>query len=601
MNFVIVVDSDKERRSLFIKKIETLLSPVEGLVTSLSSSKDFCAIWAAGSWAPVSCINNNKGVAIIWGDAIVGPGPERLNAEQLRQLWANMSDNLPDALDGFHAAVVYNPKKGIVVGADLLGVFPIYYYVFENLVLVGSSPELFRYHPCFRTELNPAGLVGILLTKGLVDGQTLLQGVNRLAAGHLLVRHYEEPVREVKQYEVPVSNRHLDLSPSEQVNVLDKAFEETVTRHVLPDIRHCLMLSGGLDSRTIAAYLKRKNRDIIALTEGLPTDNEMKCATKVAKSLGIQHHMANVGFDDYLRLADLAAKWEHLASGFTNLMFWGLYPYLRQVAQRVVSGYLCDIVLGGGVNAQASFESFFEDYLSSWGFRPEILKGLLKQEYFGEVVSEVLDRVKEVYGDCSGSQFHCIRRFMLYHRGRFHVGSIIWLLSFGAWPVVPVIDRRFLEVAGGLPIMMLENRRAEKELLCAKFPELAKLPIERFTYDITPLIPTIQQKITHYVYGDGSLFKFSRRANLLRNMMLGLGGARRYYYRTSDFNGPGWRKIRQQTERHQKHVFNLFDEDAFHKLVPPSNANLGFENPVHESAKLKSLVGFSLWMHNHLS
>lgn len=158
---------------------------------------------------PVSYASDEEGLAIIFGDAIGGPKSERLTAEDLRELWSGSS--LPEALDGFHAAIVYSPKIGLLVGADLLGLFPIYYYSSEEVALVGSSPELFRYHPLFEMKFNPAGFVGILLTKGLVEGQTLFSGVKRLSPGHLLNLRHGKPAEEKLQFRLPISTKYFNL------------------------------------------------------------------------------------------------------------------------------------------------------------------------------------------------------------------------------------------------------------------------------------------------------------------------------------------------------------------------------------------------------
>jgi asparagine synthase (glutamine-hydrolysing) len=199
-NFVIVIEANPELRSHFLKTIEPLLSPTEGLTVNRCESKDFCAIWAASSNAPVNYVSDNEGAGVVWGEAITHEEASRINASQFRNYWKESNyQKLPTA-DGFYAAVVYHPDFGLRVTADLLGLFPIYYYTSPQVSLVASSPELFRHHPRFHTSFNPAGLVGILLTNGLFNGQTLLSNVQRLNAGHLLVCQPGINPQEFKQY-----------------------------------------------------------------------------------------------------------------------------------------------------------------------------------------------------------------------------------------------------------------------------------------------------------------------------------------------------------------------------------------------------------------
>ena len=202
-NFLIVVDAEREQRSQFIQAIESRISPVEGLIVQQCQADDCSIIWAANPQAPISAVNDAEGMTVVWGEAIAPDSSARISARQLRDLWSGDDYSRYPAFDGYYSAVTYHRDHGLVVGADLLGTFPIYYYADGQITLVGSSPELFQYHPRFTAELNPTGLIGILLTNGLVGGQTLWQSVLRLQEGHLLVAKPAQLPQEIQQYQVP--------------------------------------------------------------------------------------------------------------------------------------------------------------------------------------------------------------------------------------------------------------------------------------------------------------------------------------------------------------------------------------------------------------
>ena len=200
VNFVVVVDTDANRRNSYIQKLRPLLSPVEGLLVDSLSYQDLSIVWAAGKWAPVSQEINHCGVALLFGDAIEKGGSKRIDAKENQQRWHNIQQSMPPAYDGFHAAITYDQNGTLTCGADALGLFPLYYYSDGNIILVGSSAELFRYHPDFLMEFDPEGLVGILLVNGLFKGRTLLKGVKRLEAGNLLLWERDKRPREIQQY-----------------------------------------------------------------------------------------------------------------------------------------------------------------------------------------------------------------------------------------------------------------------------------------------------------------------------------------------------------------------------------------------------------------
>ncbi|WGM88493.1 MAG: asparagine synthase-related protein [Candidatus Bathyarchaeum tardum] len=599
VNFVIVIDTNIKQRTKFITKIKSLISPVDGLSVFEASNSELSSIWASGSWTPVSQLNDTQGVATIWGDAINQQGYEKITAKQLRKYWNESSNIFPVAFDGFHAAFVYNSKKGLVIGADLLGFFPIYYYSTDDVLLVGSSPELFRHHKSFKKELNPTGLVGIFLTNGLINGQTLLKGVKRLKAGHILMWKSGEEPRELNQYNIPASTKYFNLPFSEQLELVDQALERAFTRHTATDSKYSLLLSGGLDSRLIGGYLKQRGINVTALTEGLSTDIEMKCAVKVARKLGFEHYKVSINPEKYLFCARIKNKWEHLANGFSGVTRWGLYPYLRELAPNVVVGYAADIILGKTcLQEYNSFEKIFNK-MNKWGFSKNSLTKILKPEFFEDSIHNVFENIRKVYDKYSKLEFQKVNGFWLNHRARFHVGSSLWTISFGAWPIVPFIDNQVLEVIGGMPFNILADRKMEIELLNQKFPKLARLPLDRNFYNTTPLMPTYLQRVKQYVYGKANFMtqgQFSKTQHKLMKMK----GERRYYYRIYDFNNPGWQTIRQNADVNQSIAMNLFNKNELQKLLPKADIKVEFEDEIINSARLKIMIGFLLWL-KHIS
>jgi asparagine synthase (glutamine-hydrolysing) len=600
-NFVVVIDPDAERRSRFVEKVMPMLSPVEGLVTATCSTGDFSAIWATEREAPVSHAADDKGASVVWGDAIDGPGDGRVDAAALRQAWKEPSSCPELVFDGFYAAVVYHPDFGLTVGADLLGIFPIYHYSSEEVVLVGSSPELFRYHPSFRMEFNPKGLVGILLTMHIFDGETLLRGVNRLAAGHVLVWRPDAQPKEVCQYELPVSNKYFDLPYSAHVDILGRTLDEAVSRHVPAGRRYAQLFSGGLDSRILGGYLKEKDVDVVALTLGLHSDIEMKCAIPVVRALGFESRTANIGHEQYPFCADVQAKWEHVANGFNFMMNWGVYPHLRELGEAVVAGFMMDAAVGTTwiekayvpSSDTASFDAFFS-HVNSWGLRRDVLKRLLRREVFGDLVDETLSRIRAVYEGYSELESQRAWCFNLRHRQRFHVGGMAWGLAFGAWPTLPALDRRVLEAGGGMPAATIGERRAEKELLCTRFPRLAGLPLDHNSYDPEPLRPRLRREIVQHLYWQ---LKPLRR---LRDSMRRRKGEHRYYFRIYDFNGPGWMAVRARAEAYRERVQHLFHKEVLDELLPGPGVPVSFGNSITEASGLKSLLGLMLWSKEHL-
>src|SRR3989442_874269 len=280
-SFVLVVDTERDRRNTYMRRIEPLLAPVNGLATANCAAAGFAAAWATHPMMPVSYRADSDAAAVVWGHALLGPVPERVTSARLGETWDPRDPKMPTAYDGYYAAVSFREGSGLIVGADLLGLFPIYYACTREVVLVGSSPEMFAFHPLFPAALSRSGLVGILLVQAPVDGKTLLRVVRRLKAGHALRWTASRGPSEVCQYEVPVSSRDSSASFAAHVAELDHALAEAMRRHLPADGPHGLMLSGGRDSRMLGGYLRQLGHRPRAFTIGRPRDYEVRGARSV--------------------------------------------------------------------------------------------------------------------------------------------------------------------------------------------------------------------------------------------------------------------------------------------------------------------------------
>ncbi len=599
-NLVIVVDEDRTRRVGFIDAITPRLALVDGLVTAASSCADFSGVWAAEPRAPISQVGDDAGAAVVWGEAIRGPGPERLDAAALLQVWTDVASLSKKAYDGIHAAAVYRPQHGLFVAADLLGLFPLYYMATQDVIVAGTSPELFRHHPAFRMEFDPEGLVGMLLTMHVFDGRTLLRGARRLAAGHVLAWRPGEPPREIRQYRVPVSTWYAGLAFTTHVDLLGNTLGEAVARHAPPDARYSLLLSGGRDSRLLAGCLRQSGTDVVALTLGLPTDFDMHCARAVAREVGFDHRSAEVAASQYPTCSHLQSTWEHGANGFTTIHGWGVYPHLRSLPPRVVTGHLSDSIVGGShilwardpSTGAMSFDAFFAR-INAYGFRPDMLKRLLRREVFGDLVPETIARMRqcyEGYSDVAAQRAWC---FDLYHRQRFHVGGEAWRLSFGAWPVLPAVDRAVLETAGAVPAASLADRRAQDRLLADRFSRLAGLPLAHNPFRVELARPPLLRLL--------GLHLGRQRSNLARLAARARGQSLqpRYNARVHDINAPGWMAIRRQAEPHRDLAHGYFHKLAFDAILPPPDVPIRCRDGIIDSSGHKTLLGFLLWLKDH--
>jgi asparagine synthase (glutamine-hydrolysing) len=424
----------------------------------------------------------------------------------------------------------------------------------------------------------------VLLANNLVGGCSLLRGVRRLGAGNRLEWYQGAGPSERPEYRPPaVSSRSGQLLKPE-VERIDSALTSAVRRHAPPAEPHALLLSGGRDSRMLAAYLRRVGTSTVALTLGVRGEDDARLARRVARVLDMPLSMAEVSDERFVEYAETQARWEHLANGFSGAAGWGYFSLLGHLPPRVVAGYLCDAIVGGShigwaygaPGGPASFASFFSK-MNAWAVGPDVLRRLLRPEVFeAGLVDQVAQRIRNDYESQSAWCFD------LANRQRFHVGSQAWRLSFGAWPVLPAADRHVVDAAGSASVALLADRVLQDALLIERFPRLAAIPLAGAPWP-GALRPSPLELGRH------ALSRVRQRVRSNHS-----SGDQRYV-RIYDFNGPGWRAVRRSAEQHRELAHQFFDERALAELLPPPDASPKYTDTIVGPAGAKLLLGFMLW------
>ena len=297
----------------------------------------------------------------------------------------------------------------------------------------------------------------------------------------------------------------------------------------------------------------------------------------------------------------MQTHWEHLVNGFNTIHAWGVPSLLN--TPKVISGYILDAVIGTSYLRWAlsshdntmSFDPFFEK-INAYGIRFEVLKKLLRPEVFENTLEEVKQFLRERYEKYSDMESQRVWCFNLYHRQRFHVGPILWRLSFGSWPVSPVFSRRVLETAGGMPAATIADRKGQQELLCRKFKSLASIPMDRNSSDSMPLIPGFRDYISRSLN-----YRFNKIKDLPFIPIPQNRKEQRRYYRIYNLNNPGWTAVRKAAETNRQSVMHLFNEDIFNRLLPKPEESFQCKDEIVDSSGPKLLLGFMLWARNNLT
>jgi asparagine synthase (glutamine-hydrolysing) len=593
-----IYDPDNDRRARIRDRLPSSLSGLAHLTRRGASLLGLDIYWEASASTPVSVATDRfaerERMAVVVGD-FAAPYAGTSDAAQrlLRQTAAQTPDfRYISGQDGYYLAILFDHTPRLVLGTDVLGLFPLYYWVKGDVCLFGTSPGLFKLHPLFVAEPSIYGIASVLLISHISGGQSLFKGVRRSSPWHFVEWTPEEGVRETGANPLRMSDASFDVPYQaclEQVASSFEAFHAPLALLPVLDV----FLSGGQDSRMVAGYVGRylSRKAVHAISLGRGTDQELQYAKKVSRTLGWRHRYHDVEFKEYPLFATSQLKLESLQAQFAP----SIGTAQRLSAERggpVICGFLGDLVIGdrhilAGRSQKTGEFDFAELFgnLNRYGFNINDAVELLSAHDGKLTVAQVIEDRRRDWDNIDALPFQKAWLYQMTHRQRFQIGSLIWRLSLGAWPLLPYYDRRLLDAVTSMPLNYLSSRRMQVDIIKREFPRLATLPLDRNAVGADYLVTPLYRKFLP------SLSDVSWR---LYEFLEG-GRERRYYHRTYDFNTPAWRSVRREAERHRHQVGNLLDPEAVSRLLPAAETHIGFENSLVDTSKTKTLLGLVLW------
>lgn len=574
-NFVVLVDACSERRRRVAARLERDVAPLDGLTTSSAEVGDCWMCWAVSSRAPLSIAVKDHEMAVIWGDAFAEGATHSLTAQQLLAD-VQTSRSVP-AYDGFFAAARYSSDEGLAVLTDVLGMFPVYYEMHEEALLVASSAGLFDHMRAVEGRVDLEAMISTLLMGCTVDGRMLRPGVRRLGSGASLWRDGRGRVEERKLFELPQTSVESPVSPREHAARLHEALRTSIVRYQPGGERLGLMLSGGMDSRLLAGHLADAGGHVHAITFGRPSDYEASCAAAVSRALGFDHEVRDVSEHHFPLGARLQAHHEWLSAGFSTPHTWLLPRVLMEGPARTVVGYLMDVVFTR-LPAQNTdpWQNFFTGR-NRFGIAASRLGTLLAPEA-RSCIQERIDEIHALWTASGDNPAQRGWRFHLTRSERASVGLVPWRLSFGSWPIVPLLDQQLLRAITDIPDPLMTERRMEAELVRTRYPAIARLPLDRNTHDTTPLLPSLIHRI----------------AQRVRKPPGPNTAERRRFYRIYSLDCDGWRRIRRVAEPGRDALSDLFCMDAMKEYLPPPDVPVPLGNPILEAHGRKLVLGLMM-------
>jgi asparagine synthase (glutamine-hydrolysing) len=233
---------------------------------------------------------------------------------------------------------------------DRIGVLPLYYMVSSELVAFAS--EIKALEPVFGArELDSEHLPAYLMRRAVPAPNTLVRGVRKVPAGHVVRVAPTGEVSVQRYWTLPPAAEVLDVSPNQAIDLVDRAVRDAVDDALVSDVPVGSYLSGGLDSSLVVALASdRVSRPLHTLSAefGDARYDETLFASIVSRRFRTDHHTVPVRAHDFVDLwQQLSLHRDAPLSDPADIAVFRLAQAARQDVKVMLSGEGADELFGG--------------------------------------------------------------------------------------------------------------------------------------------------------------------------------------------------------------------------------------------------------------
>ena len=204
---------------------------------------------------------------------------------------------VPRLVGMFAFALWDTRERRLTLVRDRLGIKPLYWGEFGDLFLFGSELKALAAHPGWTPEIDRDALAAYFRFAYVPAPHSIYRGVFKLEPGQMLtLRPNQAPecTRYWDMAEVVRRARAAPLAISEQEAVarVEALLKDAVRRRMVADVPLGVLLSGGIDSSTVAALMQAESpRPVRSFTIGVCDSDydEAADARAVADHLGTEH------------------------------------------------------------------------------------------------------------------------------------------------------------------------------------------------------------------------------------------------------------------------------------------------------------------------
>jgi asparagine synthase (glutamine-hydrolysing) len=404
------------------------------------------------------------------------------NAKVLLAAYTQFGAAFAEHLNGTFAAALWNEaEQTLFLVTDPLSSYPLYYAQVGEALVFGSGARAVAEAPGLRRALNRAAMADLVSFEHIYGDKTLFAGVCLLRPGTIL--RFQNGRVSLSTYIDLQYPEHYEIHKEEHyVDQWSHYMRQAVTRQVRGPGPLGVLLTGGLDSRSILGMMVENNVEVRTITFGIPGCDDATSAQQLAYMLHLPHKFFALPADYLARLGSSAVR---LTDGQTSVVHFNMIGALSDIVQEckvLYKGFLGGTIHGCVVShdrlAPVREDVWFEEVFAkrSRVFQEWELPYVLTDELYREArdmprqsLHQALARSRSTWWVDKDSYVD------LYEEdARFTIMGVE-LARSQAIVRTPLVDKDLLRFAMSVPPGFRVNKSYYRKALVRAFPDLAKV------------------------------------------------------------------------------------------------------------------------------
>lgn len=290
------------------------------------------------------------------------------DTEVLLNLFIAYGHNMLNRLNGMFAFAIWNKaKQELFVCRDRVGVKPLYYYHDQKTFRFASEPKAI-FASGIKAQVNTENINEWLMYRFTSGEETLLTNIKKLLPGHYTYIKKDGQINPIQWWNLKtqIENHPIIKSPLEW---FEETFHSSVKYRMVADVPVGILLSGGLDSSSVAASLKLNNYNgIETFNVGFHdyVNDESAIAKKYSSDIGFNFNGIHVEKHDlYQAVVNSTISYDEPLVHMNDPQIYALANHAKKKVKVLLSGEGADEFLGGYVRYKTFKYINYKSYIKT--------------------------------------------------------------------------------------------------------------------------------------------------------------------------------------------------------------------------------------------